>query len=46
MEIFNILNHPSFASPLLPGFSADASYNGLDADGRGVGFLPITVTPM
>ncbi len=44
-EIFNILNHPNFASPLLPGFSADASFNGLDATGRGIGFLPITVTP-
>ena len=45
MEIFNILNHPNFASPLLPSFAADASYNGLDAEGRGIGFLPITVTP-
>jgi outer membrane receptor protein involved in Fe transport len=45
VEAFNILNHPNFASPLLPGFAADASYNGLDADGRGIGFLPITVTP-
>jgi hypothetical protein len=45
-EIFNILNHPNFASPLLPGFSADASFNGIDpATGRGIGFLPITVTP-
>jgi hypothetical protein len=30
---------------LLPGFSADASFNGIDATGRGIGFLPITVTP-
>ncbi len=44
-EIFNILNHPNFSSPLLPSFAADASYNGLDANGRGIGFLPITVTP-
>ncbi len=44
-EIFNVLNHPNFASPLLPGFAADASYNGLDENGRGIGFLPITVTP-
>ena len=45
-EIFNIFNHPNFASPLLPGFSADASFNGIDpATGRGQGFLPITVTP-
>jgi hypothetical protein len=45
VEAFNVLNHPNFASPLLPSFAADASYNGLDAEGRGIGFLPITVTP-
>lgn len=45
-EVFNILNHPNFSSPLLPGFSADASFNGIDpVTGRGIGFLPITVTP-
>jgi outer membrane receptor protein involved in Fe transport len=45
-EIFNIFNHPNLSSPLLPGFSADASFNGIDpATGRGQGFLPITVTP-
>ncbi len=44
-EVFNILNRPNFASPLLPGFSVDAGFNGLDAAGRGQGFLPITVTP-
>jgi hypothetical protein len=45
-EVFNLFNHPNFSSPLLPGFSADASFNGIDpATGRGVGFLPITVTP-
>ena len=45
-EVFNVFNHPNFASPLLPGFSADASFNGIDpATGRGIGFLPITVTP-
>ena len=45
-EVFNILNHPNFSSPLLPGFSVDASFNGIDpATGRGIGFLPITVTP-
>jgi outer membrane receptor protein involved in Fe transport len=45
-EVFNIFNHPNFASPLLPGFSADASFNGIDpVTGRGIGFLPITVTP-
>jgi len=45
-EIFNIFNHPNFSNPLLPGFSADASFNGIDAlTGRGQDFLPITVTP-
>lgn len=45
-EVFNIFNHPNFSSPLLPGFSADASFNGIDpVTGRGIGFLPITVTP-
>jgi hypothetical protein len=45
-EVFNIFNHPNFSSPLLPGFSADASFNGIDpVTGRGQGFLPITVTP-
>ena len=45
-EIFNLFNHPNFASPLLPGFAADASFNGIDPlTGRGIGFLPITVTP-
>ena len=44
-EFFNLLNHPNFASPLLPGFSADASTNGIDpVTGRGSGFLPLTVT--
>ena len=45
-EVFNILNHPNFSSPLLPSFAADASFNGIDPiTGRGQGFLPITVTP-
>jgi hypothetical protein len=45
-EVFNVFNHPNFASPLLPGFAADASFNGIDpVTGRGTGFLPITVTP-
>jgi hypothetical protein len=30
---------------LLPSFIADAAFNGLDSEGRGKGFLPITVTP-
>jgi hypothetical protein len=45
-EAFNLFNHPNFSSPLLPGFSVDASTNGIDpVTGRGQGFLPITVTP-
>jgi hypothetical protein len=45
-EVFNLFNHPNFSSPLLPGFSVDASTNGIDpVSGRGQGFLPITVTP-
>jgi hypothetical protein len=45
-EFFNIFNHPNFASPLWPGFIADASPNGIDSrTGRSTGFLPITVTP-
>lgn len=44
-EVFNLFNRPNFASPLLPSFAVDAGYNGIDATGRGQGFLPITVTP-
>ena len=44
-EVFNVFNHPNFSSPLLPSFIADAAFNGLDSTGRGIGFLPITVTP-
>lgn len=45
VEAFNLFNHPNLSSPLLPSFIADAAFNGLDAEGRGIGFLPITVTP-
>jgi hypothetical protein len=44
-EFFNLFNHPNFANPLWPGFAVDAGYNGISPDGRGIGFLPITVTP-
>lgn len=44
-EFFNLFNHPNFSSPLLPGFAVDAGFNGISPEGRGIGFLPITVTP-
>jgi hypothetical protein len=45
-EIFNLFNHPTFASPLLPGFSVNAASGGINpATGRGEGFLPLVVTP-
>jgi hypothetical protein len=44
-EFFNLVNHPNFANPFLPGFAADASWNGIDpVTGKGVDFLPISVT--
>jgi hypothetical protein len=45
-EFFNAFNHPNFGSPLYPGYSADASLNGIDSQtGRGIGFMPLTLTP-
>jgi hypothetical protein len=44
-DFFNIFNHPNFSNPVLPNFSVDMATNGIDASGRGKGFLPITVTP-
>lgn len=45
-EFYNIFNHPNFSSPLLPSFAVDAGFNGVNpVTGRGMGFLPITVTP-
>lgn len=44
-EFYNLVNHPNFANPYLPGFTADASYNGIDpVTGHGIGYLPLTVT--
>jgi outer membrane receptor protein involved in Fe transport len=45
LDAFNVLNHPNFSNPLLPAFGVDFLQNGIDANGRGVGFLPITATP-
>jgi len=44
-EFYNLPNHPNFANPFLPGFAADASWNGIDSvTGQGIDFLPLTVT--
>jgi hypothetical protein len=51
-DFYNIANHPNFASPLLPGFFADAAPNGISTGvtpdvlpiGRSRGFYPITET--
>jgi hypothetical protein len=43
-DFFNIFNHPNFSNPNLPNFITDAANNGLDASGRGIGFLPLTAT--
>ncbi len=43
-EFFNLLNHPNFANPNLPNFITDPANNGLNATGRGIGFLPLTAT--
>jgi hypothetical protein len=43
-EFFNIFNHPNFANPVLPAFIADPATNGLNGNGRGIGYLPLTAT--
>ncbi|HZQ22326.1 MAG TPA: carboxypeptidase regulatory-like domain-containing protein [Terriglobales bacterium] len=46
-EIFNILNHPNFASPYLPAFIADPGINGFQQAGNkevGVGGYPLQAT--
>jgi hypothetical protein len=45
LDVFNVFNHPNFANPLLPTRSVDWMQNGIDATGRGQGFLPLTATP-
>ncbi len=46
LDVFNVFNHPNFASPMLPNFSIDFLQNGIDPKtNRGVGFLPLTATP-
>lgn len=44
VEFYNILNHPNFASPLLPNFLAEGDANGFDANGRTIDFLQLTTT--
>lgn len=41
-EFFNILNHPNFANPILPGFIADPGTP--NSNGGYSGFLPLTAT--
>jgi hypothetical protein len=46
-EFFNIVNHPNFASPLLPAFIADAAPNGFAQNGArevSSGFYSINAT--
>jgi hypothetical protein len=43
-EAYNIVNHPNFASPLLPSFIADAAPNGINSNGTSSGTLGLTAT--
>ncbi len=46
-EFFNIVNHPNFASPLLPAFIADAAPNGFGLNGTrevSAGYYTINAT--
>ena len=54
-DVFNMLNHPNFSNPLLPGFGIDVFGNshvagdrlvaGSDPVANGTQFLPTTATP-
>ncbi len=45
-DFFNVFNHPNFSNPLLPAFGVDFLNGSLpDANGRGIGSIPITATP-
>jgi outer membrane receptor protein involved in Fe transport len=44
-DAFNIVNHPNFTNPVLPGFFAACDTNGpVDSTGRCTGYLPTTAT--
>lgn len=45
LDVFNFLNHPNLANPLVPGFAVDFLQNGITPAGRGIGFLSSTATP-
>lgn len=45
VDAFNLFNHANFANPLLPNFAVDWTANGIDANGRGQGFLAAGATP-
>jgi hypothetical protein len=43
-DAFNIVNHPNFTNPFLPGFFAACDANGISSTGGCQGFLPTTAT--
>ena len=44
-DVFNVMNHPNFANPLLPSYAVDFLQNGIDPEtNRGTGFLPLAAT--
>jgi hypothetical protein len=46
VDFFNMLNHPNFSNPVLPNFGVDFLGGSLpDAQGRGIGSIPVTATP-